>query len=203
MDDYTLNGAMTVLYLAKLMEEHGRLEKFYEVIGCDDLSLDYDGQYLAELAACESIFADTRTMLQEGKHLRPFEYEPDREVYVLRDPLLTRFDALCREYEARKGVPQTEDPYVRKLEAAIHHALALNDYSYDYLLVDGTKDRKGPKLLLFLFEEFCAIGEVPDALCAILDFCKDGIARIERELSREPSKIISLPAPLPEYKEAA
>ena len=51
MDDYTLNGAMTVLYLAKLMEEHGRLEKFYEVIGCDDLSLDYDGQYLAELAA--------------------------------------------------------------------------------------------------------------------------------------------------------
>lgn len=49
MDEYTLNGAMTVLYLAKLMEEHGRLEKFYEVVGCDDLSLDYDGQYLAEL----------------------------------------------------------------------------------------------------------------------------------------------------------
>ena len=51
MDEYTLNGAMTVLYLAKLMEEHGRLEKFYKVAGCDDLSLDYDGQYLAELAA--------------------------------------------------------------------------------------------------------------------------------------------------------
>ena len=203
MDEYTLNGAMTVLYLAKLMEEHGRLEKFYEVVGCDDLSLDYDGQYLAELAACESIFADTRTTLQEGKQLNPFEYEPDREVYVLRDPLLTRFDALCREYEARNGVPETGNPYVRELEDAVHHALALNDYSYDYLLVDGTKDRKGPKLLLFLFEEFCAIGEVPDALCAILDFCKDGIARIECELSREPSKIISLPAPLPEYKEAA
>lgn len=100
-------------------------------------------------------------------------------------------------------MPETGNPYVRELEAAIHHALALNDYSYDYLLVDGTKDRKGPKLLLFLFEEFCAIGEVPDALCAILDFCKDGIARLERELSRESSKIISLPAPLPEYKEAA
>lgn len=203
MDEYTLNGAMTVLYLAKLMEEHGRLEKFYEVVGCDDLSLDYDGQYLAELAACESIFADTRTQFQEGKRLTPYEYEPDREVYILRDPLLTRFDALCREYERRKGISQAENPCVRELENAVHHALSLNDYSYDYLLVDGTKDRKGPKLLLFLFEEFCAIGEVPEALCAILDFCEDGIARLERELSREPSKIISLPALQPEHKEAA
>ena len=59
------------------------------------------------------------------------------------------------------------------------------------------------KLLLFLFEEFCAIGEVPEALCAVLDFCREGIARIERELSREPSKIISLPAHRREYKEAA
>ena len=33
MDEYTLNGAMTVLYLAKLMEEHGRLEKFYKAHG--------------------------------------------------------------------------------------------------------------------------------------------------------------------------
>lgn len=202
MDEDTLRGAMTVLYIAKLLDDHGRLEKLYDMVG-HDLSLDFDGQYLAEMTACECIFTDTRVYGQKGRDLSPFAYEPDREVYVLRDPLLTKFDTLCREYEIRKEMSQTENPYVRELEEAVHHALALNDYSYDYLLVDGTKDRKGPKLLLFLFEEFCAIGEVPEALCAILDFCREGSARIERELSREPSKIISLPAHRREYKEAA
>lgn len=203
MDEYNVRGAMNILHLAKLLDEHGRLDKFYDLAG-RDLQLDLDSQYLAEMAACECVFADTRVHFQRGKHVTPFECEPDRDAFILRDPLLTRFDALCREYEAQKGVSQTENPYVRELEDAVHQALALNDYSYDYLLVDGTKDRKGPKLLLFLFEEFCATEELPDALCQILDFCEDGIRRIERELVQESAKIIPLPpAAQPEYKEAA
>ena len=97
-----------------------------------------------------------------------------------------------------------ESPYVRQLEDTIHRAMQFDDYSYDYLWKDGTEDRKGPKIVLFLFEEFCTYSDIPEGLRKILDTCAWGIKQLERELGQQENNVISLPATAaPEYKEAA
>ena len=124
--------------------------------------------------------------------------------YVLRDPLLDRFHALCREYESRRGITRIENPYARELEDAVHSAMRLSNYNFDYLWVDGSEARKSPKLLLFLFEEFYSFDEIPKALCDILDACQSGIRELEQELKKPAGKVIALPSqPALKQKEAA
>ena len=202
-NEETLQAAMMILYLVKLVDSCERLPKFLELVG-DDLELCWDNQYLAEQCACECIFQDTKTYYHEEKRVSRQEWTEPRGVYVFRDPLLSRFDTLCREYEAQKGIPTVESPYVRQLEDTIHRAMQFDDYSYDYLWKDGTEDRKGPKIVLFLFEEFCTYSDIPEGLRKILDTCAWGIKQLERELGQQENNVISLPATAaPEYKEAA
>lgn len=203
LDEDTLRGAMMILYLAKLLDGCGGLPKFLDLAG-HNLELSWDNQCLAEQLACECVFQDTRIYLHEGKVVSRYERKENQDVFVLRDPLLNRYDALCRKYEAQKGVTKVENTYVRQLEDAIHQALQFDDYSYDYLWKDGTEDRKGPKIVLFLFEEFYSYEYIPEALCQILDFCELGIKRLERELAQPAAKVIPLSTVYaPEYKEAA
>lgn len=203
MDEDTLNAAMTILNIAKLLYDHGKLPRLMDKLqGCTELA--WDNQSAVEFCACESVFQDTRSYEQYGKHVSPHEYEPDRVAYVLRDPLLDRFYALCREYEALKGITRIENPYARQMEDAVHTAMRFSNLSFDYLWIDGSKPRTSPKLLFFVFEEFYSFGEVPEALCDILDACQDGIKRLERELEKPEDKVIPLPSPVvSEHKEAA
>lgn len=117
---------------------------------------------------------------------------------------MNRFDQLCREYEARYGISRIENDFVRQMENAIHGAMQFPNYCYDYLWVDGTKDRKGPKLVLFLFEEFDSYEDIPEALCTILDICACEISQLEEKLAQPADKVIPLPLTPPnEHKEAA
>lgn len=202
-DEENLQSAMTILHLAKLIDSCGKLPKFLELIG-DDLELCWDNMYLAEQCACECIFQDTKSYYHEEKRVSKHEWRSSRIVYVFRDPLLNRFVSLCREYEAQRGIPKVENPYIRRLEDTIHRAMQFDDYSYDYLWKSGTGDRKGPKLVLLLFEEFYSYREIPEGLREILRDCTWGIKQLERELGKQEDKIIPLPAAAtPEYKEAA
>ena len=108
----------------------------------------------------------------------------ERTVYIMRDSLLSRFDQLCREYEATRGILPIENPFVSTLEEAVNRALRMNSYSYDYCLYDSLRDKKGPKLVLIVDDEFEAYYDIPDALFSILDICKDGIDHLETELAR-------------------
>lgn len=203
MDEEILQSAMTILYLAKLLDGSGRLPKFLDLVG-NDLEICWDNQYIAERCACECVFQNTKVYYHEGKPVSRDEWTENREVYVFRDPILNRFDTLCREYEAQRSISKVENPYARRLEDTIHHAMQFRDYSYDYLWKDGTEDRKGPKIVLFLFEEFCSYCKIPEGLCEVIDFCVSGIKQLERELEKQAVKIISPPtAVTPEYKEAA
>lgn len=203
MDEEILQSAMTILYLAKLLDNSGRLPKFLDLVG-NDLEICWDNQYIAERCACECVFQNTKVYYHEGKPVSRDEWTENREVYVFRDPVLNRFDALCREYEAQRSISKVENPYARRLEDTIHHAMRFHDYSYDYLWKDGTEDRKGPKIVLFLFEEFCSYHEIPEGLCGIIDFCELGVKQLECELEKQEANIIPLPtAVTPEYKEAA
>ena len=203
MNEDTLNAAMRILNMAKVLESHGKLTRLMDKLdGYTELT--WDNQCIVERVACESVFQDTRCYEQYGKPVSRHVYEPDREVYVLRDPLLDRFHALCREYEARKGMTRIENPYARQMEDAVHSAMCLSNYNFDYLWIDGSEARKSPKLLLFLFEEFYSFDELPKALCEILDDCQSVIRKLEQELEKPAAKVVVLPSqPALKQKEAA
>ena len=203
MDEDTLNAAMKILNMAKVLESHGKLTRLMDKLeGCTELT--WDNQCMVERFACESIFQDTRCYEQYGKQTSRHEYEPDREVYVLRDPLLDGFYALCREYEVRKGITRIENPHAWQMEDAVHGAMRLSNYNFDYLWIDGSETRKSPKLVLLLFEEFYSFDELPRALCDILDACQSGIRKLEQELKKPAGKVIVLPSqPALKQKEAA
>lgn len=203
MDEDMINAAMRILNMAKVLERHGKLARLMDKLE-GDTELSWDNQCIVERVACESVFQDTRCYQQYGKQVSRHEYEPDREVYVLRDPLLDRFHALCLEYESQSGITRIENPYAREMEDAVHRAMRLSNYNFDYLWIDGSEARKSPKLLLFLFEEFYSFDELPEALCDILGACQDGIRKLEQELKKPVGKVIALPSqPALKQKEAA
>lgn len=124
----------------------------------------------------------------------------ERTVYIMRDSLLSRFDQFCREYEAVRGILPIENPFVSTLEDAVGRFLRMNSYSYDYCLYDSLRDKKGPKLVLTVDDEFEAYYDIPDALFSILDACEDGIdhletelARLKREAEENKRKVIAFP----------
>lgn len=203
MYDYNIGYPMQSLYIAKTFYDHDRLDKLMENLD-DNITISWDELGWIEMASVESIFADSRCYQQQGRRVIADEYEPDRITYVLRDPLLTRYDNLCRQLEKRTGMTPVENQFARDLESAVHRAMQLNNYCYDYLWIDSTKDRKGAKIVLFLFEEFSTYYEVADALFAILDFCEAGIPKLEATLAEsERKKVIPLPIRVMPEQEAA
>ena len=198
-----LRASVSILSIAKLLYDHGKLNRLFDYIG-SDTNLSWDSQCLVEQCACECVFQDTRIYHHEGKMVSHTEYEEDRDAFVLRDPLLNRFDQLCRQYETKYGISRIENNFVRRMENAIHSAMQFPNYCYDYRWMDGSKDRKGPKLVLFLFEEFDSYEKIPEALCTILDACACEISQLEKKLAQPADKIIPLLlAPPTEQKEAA
>lgn len=170
----------------------------------DNVTISWDELGWIETVLVESVFADSRCYQQEGSRVIADTYEPDRVTYVLRDPLLTRYDDLCRKLERQTGITPVENLFARELESAINRNLQFNNYCYDYCWKDSTKDRKGAKIVLFLFEEFSTYYEVADALFTILDFCEAGIPRLEAALAEaKQEKVIPLPIQAAPEQEAA
>ena len=81
MDEDTINAAMRILNMAKVLESHGKLTRLMDKLE-GDTELSWDNQCIVERVACESVFQDTRCYQQYGKQISRHEYEPDREVYV-------------------------------------------------------------------------------------------------------------------------
>lgn len=202
-DDYEIEYPMQSIYIAKIFYDHGRLDQLMKNLD-DNITISWDELGWIEIASVESVFADSRCYQQEGSRVMADTYEPDRVTYVLRDPLLTRYDDLCRKLERQTGITPVENLFARELESAINRNLQFNNYCYDYCWKDSTKDRKGAKIVLFLFEEFSTYYEVADALFTILDFCEAGIPRLEAALAEaEQKKVIPLPIQAAPEQEAA
>ena len=113
--------------------------------------------------------------------------------------VISRFLDALPSYHTR-GILPIENPFVSTLEEAVNRALRMNSYSYDYCLYDSLRDKKGPKLVLIVDDEFEAYYDIPDALFSILDICKDGIdhletelARLKREAEENKRKVIAFP----------
>ena len=144
LDEYEMDGIAKLLYIAKRFADRGRLDLLLQASGKDAilsvetyLELEYDLPCL--------IFEDVTVQRHPEDDWRMFS---ERTVYIMRDSLLSRFDQLCREYEATRGILPIENPFVSTLEEAVNRALRMNSYSYDYCLYDSLRDKKGPKLVL-------------------------------------------------------
>ena len=144
LDEYEMDGIAKLLHIAKRFADRGRLDLLLQASGKDAilsvetyLELEYDLPCL--------IFEDVTVQRHPEDDWRMFS---ERTVYIMRDSLLSRFDQLCREYEATRGILPIENPFVSTLEEAVNRALRMNSYSYDYCLYDSLRDKKGPKLVL-------------------------------------------------------
>ena len=205
-DATNVEYAMQVLYIAKSFYDHGRLDT---LLGCfrGDVSIAPNNLGLIEAALPECNFEDTRYYCQRSQRSKrhgPYGMIEDRDTYVMRDPLLTRYDDLCRKLELKLGITKVENQFARDLESAIHRNMHMPSYNYDYQWVDSTREKKGAKIVLHLFEEFAAYYDIPYSLFSILDFCREGIPKLEAALAEvSEGKVIPLPIqPIPE-KEAA
>lgn len=178
--------SMHSLYIAKAFYDHGKLRSLLDVLNDgpgNDISLAEDQMSLIEMAVLHSVFEDTRYYEHYDGTSGKENFSQQRDVYVLRDPLLTRYDELCRKLEMKLGITKVENQFAQTIESAVHQIFQMNSYSYDYRWIDSTRDRKGAKIVLFLFEEFAAYYEIPGVLFSILDFCAEGIHRLEAALA--------------------
>ena len=113
------------------------------------------------------------------------------------------YDLPCLIFEDVTVQRHPEDDWRMFSERTVYimrDALRMNSYSYDYCLYDSLRDKKGPKLVLIVDDEFEAYYDIPDALFSILDICKDGIdhletelARLKREAEENKRKVIAFP----------
>lgn len=55
MDEDTLNAAMRILNMAKVLESHGKLNRLMDMLG-DCTEITWDNQCMVERFACESVF---------------------------------------------------------------------------------------------------------------------------------------------------
>lgn len=201
IDECTVEYAMQMLYVAKYFYDHDRLDDLLEACGGMD-TLDPENVWSFTEAAIGAVFRESSFEAHGPKWVTPHEYESARYVHILRDPLLTRYDALCREYERKKGIVPIENPYVRNLESAVNRAMQLDSYCYDYRWCDGAA-KGGCRLVLILDDEFAVFWQVTSALFKILDFCEEQLPRLEAELAEGTGKTILFPVHTTEIKEAA
>ena len=201
--DCEVEYPMQSLYIAKIFYDHDRLDTLLDWLG-DDITISWDELAQLEQTAVGCIFADSRYYYQPGKYIDRDHYRANQDTFVLRDPLLTRYDNLCRRLEAAEGITKVENPFAKDLESAIHRHMQLSSYCYDYRWINSTADRKGAKIVLFLFEEFAVYYDLIEALFSILDFCEETIPKLESRLAKQVgAKVIRLPVPAATEKEAA
>ena len=201
--DFDIEYPMQSLYIAKIFYDHNRLDTLLDCLD-DDITISWDELSQLEQTAVGCIFADSRYHYQPEKYIDRDHYRSDQDVYVLRDPLLTRYDNLCRRLEAAEGITKVENPLAKDLESAIHRHMQLSSYCYDYRWINSTADRKGAKIVLFLFEEFAVYYDLIEALFSILDFCEEMIPELENRLAKKAgTKMLRFPEPAATEKEAA
>jgi hypothetical protein len=172
--DFDIEYPMQSLYIAKIFYDHNRLDTLLDCLD-DDITISWDELSQLEQTAVGCIFADSRYHYQPEKYIDRDHYRSDQDVYVLRDPLLTRYDNLCRRLEAAEGITKVENPFAKDLESAIHRHMQLSSYCYDYRWINSTADRKGANCGFLI--------DCPEQICLVAGRAEDvGIARRQIQL---------------------
>lgn len=190
MGDYEIEWTLELLFTTKHLYDAGKMDALMDALtdftDGEEFTFDFDMAPLLYEAAIGLIFEETRAYYNE---------KSEQTAFVFWDPIMYRYNCLCREYEVRHGIAEIENPYIKKAEKAIHSAMTFGCMDYDYTWKTGTKRPKDSKLVWIEGVEFCHIYKVPRGLIELRDFYTEGVARLEAELYPAGGKIILLPTP--------
>lgn len=205
-----ITWSLEMLYAAKTLYDAGLWERFSHMLTLDfyqyegeEFTFDPEDGFILYNIAISSVFETAKGYFNEKK---------ETEIMVFWDPLMYRYNKLCREYEARRGIVEIENPYVREAEQALNKAMTFSSYSYEYRYYTGTKSPKDSKLVFIQDPEFCNQWEVPAGLVELREFYLEGIKRLEAELApkkgsklrkRKKGKLIALPTPEKSWRKEA
>ena len=190
IDEGMIEDVLQMLYVASQFYGSDRWEKFTAILNeytqSDDFQFDLENLSLLYSAAIDAVFETVKVYYKD---------ETQRTTFVFWDPVMYRYNKLCREYEEKRGITEIENPYVNEMESAVHNALQLNSYSYTYLWTTDTKSPRGSKLVFIEDVEFECEWQLPGCLMELRTFYTEGVKRLEAELAPKDSKLIVLPAP--------
>ena len=191
-----------MLYVAKQFYDEGRLDDLLEALGGNLLLYPDNCGILFEIAI-DVVFEKTRIYQNEPKRSSAQDdFRQGTYVYVFWDELFYRYHRLCQQYEERKEITPQENPFVSEEDAAIQRGMQFNSWDYDFTWTTGPNPKQN-KLILFMGEEFAPMYDVAGNLLGLRQFYREGVERLEKELSpRRKKKRLVKRAP-EERKEAA
>lgn len=171
------------IYTLKQLYDHGKVEGTLKDFKTHTLDSDDAGEIA--MCAINDVFATTRDYWQDWD---------GTEIYVFFDPVLDEFYGLCRAYEKANRVAPKDDPYRDDIARAIRSGFLFDDYSYDYLVFDGSQRDGRCKIVLKLYPEFCHTYEVAGGLLEIYDAFRDQTERLRKEVGCASAEPFGQPA---------
>lgn len=127
----------------------------------------------------------------------------DYDTYIQKFcfPGMEEFYRLCREYGRKNGVSFKNTPYVKEAVDFVNQEMnGIDSYSIGWSLFTPKKvtQKKWPCLAVFTDPEFYQPVQLVESLYNIRTFYMGGVKRLKAELEQQETKIISLPAIVPE-----
>ena len=170
------------IYTLKQLYDHGKTDGTLKDFKSHTLDSDDAGEIA--MSALYDVFATTRDYWQE---------RDETETYVFFDPVLDEFFRLCRAYEHVNHMAPKDNPFREDMYRAIQSGLLFDDYSYNYLVYDGSQRDGRCKIVLKLYPEFCHTYEVAGGLLEIYDALRDQTERLKKEPGCTDAKSDEMP----------
>lgn len=198
MDESTMEWVLKMLYTAKHLYDVGRLDDLIE----DMENFAGDGEKFVFDPEWGYFFHELAISMIFDRSANYYNEEDCSTTWVFWDKAMYRYYQLCKLYEAREGIVEVENPYLKKAEEAIGRAMTFgcNDYNYCWY-TDISKENRC-KLVWIEGAEFCHIYEVPEGLIDLKTFFQEGVRTLEAELTGGKVIQLPLPAPIPEQEAA-
>lgn len=162
------------LYAIKQLYDHGKADELLDEWKDNRLDSDDIGEISMRGLYCA--FEET---------VDDWQSWDGTDIYVYFDPVLDEFYRLCLEYEQTYGLTKESNPFRQTIGRAISSALNFDDYSYEYIVYDGSQRDGRCKIVLKLFPDFCHLYEVTGGLLELYDAYCSQTKRIKQELSGE------------------
>lgn len=127
----------------------------------------------------------------------------DWETYVHKFcfPDMREYYRLCREYGKKHKVSFKRNRFVKEAEAFVHYEMSgIESYSIDWMLFAPKSEtpKRWPCLAVFTSAEFYQPVPLVESLYNIRSYYADAVKRLKAEMEQQETKLVSLPAILPE-----